>query len=482
MSQVIAGSSTVRRQFQDKGSIPEEDDIRMPRAVSDDWPVMATCWDLGSVSAKYVTSKFLVYAYDDVFSINYFGIIMQPYWRRNGADAYELLSNATRDYEKHMKNCANFDKKLISQLINVGGLHYATVASLSYRQAFAGMKLVWNYESQSPWYFLKEISSDGDLSTVDVIFPASPILLFENPELMNLIIIPILAYANNETYVQYNLDWAPHHLGIYPVGNLFPWEQEQMPVEETGNLILMLAVAAQVNGKLSDSIYPHYWNLLISWADYLVTALPDPGNQLCTDDFEGPSPHNVNLAAKGIVALDAFAYLCQLQGNNSGYNYYHTIALNYSSYWMKYAYDKNHYRLQYDLPDSWSEKYNLLYMKVLGLNTFPQHVIQEELNYYVNYKMDKYGVPLDGRKTYAKLDWLSWSATLSYNTTQFNIIMKSIYDFANETPSRVPLSDWYDTISGKQIAFQARPVVGGVYAKMLLHNTKEKKTQLLIFT
>lgn len=50
---------------------------------------------------------------------------------------------------------------------------------------------------------------------------------------------------------------------------------------------------------------------------------------------------------------------------------------------------------------------------------------------------------------------------------QFNTIMNAIYKFANETPNRVPLTDWYDTIAGTQTGFQARPVVGGVFAKML---------------
>jgi hypothetical protein len=58
-----------------------------------------------------------------------------------------------------------------------------------------------------------------------------------------------------------------------------------------------------------------YWPLLDTWATYLIASLPDPGNQLCTDDFEGPSPHNVNLAAKGIVGLGAYAQLVNASGD-----------------------------------------------------------------------------------------------------------------------------------------------------------------------
>jgi len=74
---------------------------------------------------------------------------------------------------------------------------------------------------------MKEISSDGDVSTVDVIYPASPLIMLVNPEIFRLINIPLLAYANNETKVygngvDYNLAWAPHHLGTWPVSYIKP--------------------------------------------------------------------------------------------------------------------------------------------------------------------------------------------------------------------------------------------------------------------
>ena len=56
---------------------------------------------------------------------------------------------------------------------------------------------------------------------------------------------------------------------------------------------------------------PGHRDVLITWGDYIVDSLPDPGDQLCTDDFEGKSPHNVNLAAKvcthvHIMCVDIF--------------------------------------------------------------------------------------------------------------------------------------------------------------------------------
>jgi len=50
---------------------------------------------------------------------------------------------------------------------------------------------------------------------------------------------------------------------------------------------------------------------------------------------------------------------------------------------------------------------------------------------------------------------------------QFAAILDPIGAWINQGPTRVPLTDWYDTKTGKQIGFQARSVVGGVYIKAL---------------
>ena len=42
-----------------------------------------------------------------------------------------------------------------------------------------------------------------------------------------------------------------------------------------------------------------------------------------------------------------------------------------------------------------------------------------------------------------------------------------MYLWANETTSRVPMTDWFDTKTGKQVGFQARSVVGGLFIKAL---------------
>jgi hypothetical protein len=80
-----------------------------------------------------------------------------------------------------------------------------------------------------------------------------------------------------------------------------------------------------------------------------------------------------------------------------------------------------------------------------------------------------YGLPLDSRSAYTKLDWIVWSACLSDNDADFAAFMEPLYRWLHETESRVPMTDWYYTDSGKQRGFQARSVVGGVFIKMLYY-------------
>ena len=100
------------------------------------------------------------------------------------------------------------------------------------------------------------------------------------------------------------------------------------------------------------------------------------------------------------------------------------------------------------------------------MNLFPAQVVQGELAFYAAHE-NTYGLPLDNRADYTKIDWLTWTATLADSQIEFRRIFDPAYRFANESPSRVPLTDWYDTKTGKQVGFQARSVVGGLFIKML---------------
>jgi len=336
---------------------------------------------------------------------------------------------------------------------------------LAYRQVLGACKITWNAAENSPWIFMKEISSAGDVSTVDVVYPASPLHLYLNPEALRLTLLPLLAYANNETNIPYNLAWTPHHLGTWPICDLTPENQEQMPIEETGNMLMMLAKIA-VDQKNIDYLQK-YWPLLHTWADFLTSSLPDPPKQLCTDDFEGPSPHNVNLAAKGIVGLAAYAVLLRLHGDDANAAKYDILVAQYVQFWLTKGRENDHFLRQYDVPGSWSIKYNLVFQKLLNFTIYPFSVFQLESTFYMT-KLARYGVPLDERNSFTLLEYMGAAQGLLTTADQEQAFIEAVLRWAHESPDRVPLSDWYDTVTGKVVSFRARPTVGDLFTKMLL--------------
>jgi len=229
---------------------------------------------------------------------------------------------------------------------------------------------------------------------------------------------------------------------------------------------------AQAEGN-ADFAKKH-WALLTAWAEYLREKGMDPENQLCTDDFAGHLARNTNLSVKAIVALAAYGRLASMLGLQDVAARYQAVSHDYAKKWVEMAGDADHFRLAFDRPGTWSQKYNLVWDRILGLNLFPPEVARKEIAYYKT-RQNKFGLPLDNRETYTKLDWIFWTATLAERQEDFEALTDPVFNFLNESPSRVPMTDWYWTIEGKQRGFQARSVVGGVFIKMLADPALWKK-------
>ena len=461
----IAAQHEAADAFAKDGQLTNSDDLNTPRQARVRMPVLAHAFDLGQVGGTPV-ERWLLVAYDDSFSIEYLYRRLRPYWRRNGMEAESLLDRSLREYEDINRRSEQVDAKLMADLRQAGGEKYARLAALAYRQAFAAQKLTADLDG-SPMLFPKENFSNGCISTVDVIYPGAPILLAFNPELMKASMTPVLEYAS---LARWKFPFAPHDLGTYPLANGQVYgggertAEDQMPVEESANMIILMGAIAKATGNADYSA--KYWTLLSKWADYLKEKGLDPENQLCTDDFAGHLAHNANLSVKAIVALGTYASLADQLGHKDVAAAYRSTAQQFASEWMKMDDDGDHYRLTFDKPGTWSQKYNLVWDRLLKLNLFPAEVYRKEVAYYLKHQ-NAYGLPLDSRKSYTKIDWLLWTATLADSPQDFAALVAPAYKFANESPSRVPLTDWYDTVSAKQEGFQARSVVGGLFIKLL---------------
>ena len=462
----IAPADQSRQLFVGQGRLPSEMDTQMPRRVQDNAPVMAMQFDLKGVRARAERSCQVVLAYDDIYSVLYFGQNLRAFWKRDGKSIDQLLTESFAQYGQIARRAAQFDAALMEDLKQAGGVNYQYIGALAYRQALAANKIVAD-KNGMPLMFSKENNSNGCMGTVDVFYPFAPQVLLLNPTLAKASFVPILEYGRSE---RWKFPFAPHDIGTYPhaMGQVYGGgersEENQMPVEESGNMILL--VAAVVEAENDVAFARAYWDVLTVWAEYLKSKGLDPENQLCTDDFAGHLAHNVNLSLKAIVALGAYAKMADRMGEHETASTYRKIAEQYVQEWMQMADDGDYYRLAFDRPGTWSQKYNLIWDRVLDLKLFPKSVAAKEMAHYKKIQ-NTYGLPLDNRNNYTKLDWILWSAAITGDQSDFETLIAPVVKFLNETPDRVPMTDWYRTHNARVVGFRARPVVGGVFIRLM---------------
>ena len=408
-------------------------------------------------------------------AVSYLGTSYNAWWSKYWTGWQAMLTWFRNDLLAASEVCAATDNQVnawATEAVGGGavGDQYAAICALALRQAFAGTELI-NHNG-TPWALLKEISSDGNVSTLDVIYPAFPAYLQLSPQYLQLLLAPIFDYVENHPYPK---TWAPHDIGSgYPnaTGHLNGSGEEDMPVEETANILIMTAALVQrlPAGAATAYVQAHY-PILLQWAKYLVSALPDPGNQNQTDDFTGFIAHSSNLALKGIVGIAAMGQLAQLSGNTADATSYPATAKSYIATWLSSSQDGQHLRLAYDQPGTWSLKYNGFPDRLLNTNLVSPAVQAEEAAWYTS-QAGGYGVLLDPRNDYTKTDWEIWTAAfLQAQPAARNMLVADVYNFANVTANRVPLTDWYVVSSAAQRGFADRPVVGGLFSLQTLRYT-----------
>lgn len=460
----ISGDKAARGAFLSGAALPA-DDAAFPRPADRDWPVQAVVFDCGSVGENAVEKR-AISAYDDEYSLEFLGRKLRPYWRRNGLEALSMLELANAEYAELSAACDKFDADIVARATAAGGPKYAELCALAYPQSIAAHKLA-ELPNGKLVLVSKENFSNGCAATVDILYPTAPLFALLSPELMKATMTPALEYSASG---RWPFPFAPHDLGTYPklngqvYGGGEKSEENQMPVEETANMLILLDVAARLDGNADYAA--EYWEILDVWAEYLLAKGLDPENQLCTDDFAGHLAHNANLSAKAIVALACFADLCERKGEPEKAKKFRAKADEFVAEWIRLADAGDRFVLAFDRKDSWSQKYNIVWDKLLQLNLFPKEVAAKEIAFYKT-KLNEYGLPLDNRADYTKLDWEIWTATLADDRADFDALTAPIYKFIAKTEPRVPLTDWYFTSDAKQRGFQARAVVGGVFIKIL---------------
>ena len=417
---------------------------------------------LAFISNKY-EDRFAI-AYDDIHAVNYFGKALDCYYRTKYNSFGDAVRAALSDADEVFARCEAFDREFTDKMLSFGE-DYANVGALAYRQAFAAHKLCQDPDGKII-FMSKECFSNGCMATLDVTYPSIPLFLLLCPELVKGMLRPIAKFARSNAW---KFEFAPHDAGQYPLcdGQRYGLKadgtymyENQMPVEECGNFILSVAAVCRAEGN--HAFAEEMADLMKPWADYLAKNGYKPENQLCTDDFAGHLAYNCNLSLKAITALGAYGQL-------TGESYYTEIAKDMAKRFLVDAKNEKATKLAFDKDDTWSLKYNAVWDRLLGLDLFPEEFYEREIALYTE-KCEAYGVPLDCRRYYTKLDWLSWTTVLTDNEEYRNMIYSRIARMVSDTRQRVPLTDWYETQSAKQCSFQHRSVVGGFFINMLHGN------------
>lgn len=469
---IVGDIDFCRDAFIHRGVLSEEHRLPMPRK-STYWgePVLAVKLGLDCKAGRDGEGLALI-GYDDEYAVEYFGKPLRAWWRRHpDASPEKMLNEAYADFAGVLERCAAFDAHLNAEAERVGGAKYARLAALAYRQAIAACKLVAAPDGRA-FFFSKENFSNACMGTVDVNYKSAPLFIYANAELMKGMLDPIFDYCRSDAW---RFPFPAHDLGVYPKANGQAYRNfhlpnsddpmaAQMPVEECGNMLTLTTSVCLREGHAGYA--KGQWDLLTQWTDYLVEHGLDPDSQLVTDDFTGMMAHSVNLSAKAVVAIACYAKLAQMQGLTEAAERYRAIAEDYAGKWQRMADDGDHYRLAFDRPGSWSQKYNLAWDTVFGLELFPKAVVEKELAFYRRQRL-AYGTPLDSRSKAAKPEWAIWVATMADSREAFEDFVAPLYRYVCETPNRVPIADIYFAHTGRRRANQARSVVGGFFMKLL---------------
>ena len=336
--------------------------------------------------------------------------LMRPLWESYFPRDLELIAFHYYDFHNATALATQYNARLTQDALESGADEYADIVALSARQVMGGT--YFSGTPESPLLFVKEISSDGNTQTIDIIYPAFPFFIYTNPRWFAYLLEPLIEHMLSG---QYPNKYAMHDLGShFPNATGHPLgRDEYMPVEECGNILIMglalvntlqrktdeSAISAwqssgdeSVHGRADPGIFSlrqgqeddilyidEHWaggtqgikqargwversyQLWKQWTGYLEEFALRPTSQLSTDDFAGWLALQTNLALKGIIGIRAMQGLAKVANVDADVKIYKNISEYYIEKWEEYGIsrDKTHAKVAYDWYGSWATTYNL---------------------------------------------------------------------------------------------------------------------------
>jgi len=500
---LISTARQVQSFFSSAGLLPgPSTDMAPPSFANEtglDVIVSAVSFTLGTVTASTPASARVLLFCDEIVSVLSFETLLPPVWRKDYpiGDTTVVPSAALltflSDGDELIEKANTFDSEIATALEASSFPDFAAVAQLTFRQVSGANGVTWN--GIAVWTYQKEISSDGDMSTLDVIFPSSAQHLYLNngSGLVNLLDPLLFIMSNFYEGHSFTQPCSFHSAGKWPivdVGN----GGCSMPMESTGDVLLLSSAVTMARGGNGSWIAP-YMPTLRRFAQFCANSLPFPSPQDMTDDFSHAPGNLTNLAIKCILGIGAQAYQEQSAGNASGAAILYSIAKGFGEGFASLAPSSSHPGFKFIYNSTWDDSYGLMYnafwARLLGIESLIPNFYQTFTDHY-NFLQTvtvnaTWCIPLSSIEHDSKWDWLSYTAALMYTNSTPPIpssyslfVMNQITTFVNTTGGRFPLSDHPECTGNyppQAAADRARPVLGAFFAPLLISNPPQNFVQ-----
>ena len=466
----------VRSQFGSTGALSDTSDPN-PRAINNDQPAFAFAVDFGSTAAS--TSFVLGHVRTPLISYGQSATQLLPLWTNYWSTWQEMTAAFISGAASARLRATTLDAQIETDATTAAGSGYAAACALALRQCYGGTELAIG-PGGDPWLLGKEISSDGDTNTVDIFDQAFLAWLWLDPDLIPLVMAPILDWCASPAWQDASA-WTEspppyycvHDLGVYPVAaGRVPGNGEQMPIEESAGMLIMAAGYANTVGASTALPFLSQWQQLwAQWADYLMTQVPTPSTQLCTDDWAADystSTGSVNLGIKAIIGLAAAGQIATILGDTANATTWSDAATNNVGPWINLSTDAsagNYLNVVQGATGTWSSLYNAFYEMVIGVSLVPDQIAANQAIFYLN-QLTTYGMPLQtDAGDLNKVAWLFYLPAWLNSYPIATELMSRNAAYINDTPSLVPYGDRYHTNTGIEVSgIEAHPTVGAVFA------------------
>ncbi|KAJ5761209.1 hypothetical protein N7520_008365 [Penicillium odoratum] len=446
---------TVREQFIEEGTLT---------GTYADWTsgaVVAFAHDLGTTADESSVTFAIGHVREE--SINFLGAAQTGYYRATYPDTLEAVSYFLDDYDDANSESTTFDDLISNTGSSSFGSKYSDVLALSVRQVYGGIEVTIPNETldtSSTRAFIKEISSDGNINTVDVIYATFPIFYVLSPDYIKLLLSPVFEYMATDAYSEI---YAVHDIGaLYPNATGHLSSGEAMPIEESGNVILLTYAYQKASGD--TDLYTTYSSQIETYANYLYNNGLYPAAQLSLNDALGDLANQTNLAVKAAVALTAYGKLA------SDTTYVTTGRDWADKIWTDHLGTDaagTRFLIQYNITP-WFLVFNHYPDKLFGLDVFPDDAYNATSDFYPTVREDA-GIPLDGTIGWGQTNWQSFvAATVSDDTR--DTFIDDLWTYISNGLNTAPFSDRYwvtasgSYSAGESYSFRARPTLGSHFA------------------